>query len=61
MSRRSVLVLLLLVTMAVKAVAGGILGRVLGMPVRSAILLGAVIAQAGEFSFLLAALLWVVF
>lgn len=48
-------VLLLLVTMAVKAVAGGVLGRLLGMPLRSAILLGAVIAQAGEFSFLLAA------
>jgi CPA2 family monovalent cation:H+ antiporter-2 len=49
------ILVLLVVTMAVKAVAGGILGRLLGMPLRSAIMLGAVIAQAGEFSFLLAA------
>ena len=48
-------VLLLLVTVAVKAAAGGVLGRLLGMPLRSAIMLGVVIAQAGEFSFLLAA------
>ncbi len=48
-------VLLLLVTMAVKATAGGVFGRLLGMPLRSAIMLGVVIAQAGEFSFLLAA------
>jgi monovalent cation:H+ antiporter-2, CPA2 family len=48
-------VVLLLVMMAVKAGAGGVLGRLLGMPLRSAIMLGAVIAQAGEFSFLLAA------
>jgi K+:H+ antiporter len=46
---------LVAVTLAVKATAGGVLGRLLGLPLRSAILLGAVIAQAGEFSFLLAA------
>ncbi len=48
------LVLLLLVAMGTKAVLSALLGRVLGLPVRSAILLGATVAQVGEFSFLLA-------
>jgi CPA2 family monovalent cation:H+ antiporter-2 len=49
------LVALLLVTVLGKAVVGAAAGRILGLPLRSALLLGAVIAQAGEFSFLLAA------
>jgi CPA2 family monovalent cation:H+ antiporter-2 len=48
------LVVLVGVALAVKAVAGAALGRLLGMPLRSALLLGATIAQVGEFSFLLA-------
>ena len=48
------LLALLVVAMLVKAGAGMALGRLLGMPLRSAILLGATIAQVGEFSFLLA-------
>jgi CPA2 family monovalent cation:H+ antiporter-2 len=42
------------VALAVKALSGAVLGRLLGMPLRSALLLGATIAQVGEFSFLLA-------
>ncbi len=48
-------VVLLVVTMAAKAGTSALFGRLLGLPLRSAILLGALIAQAGEFSFLLAA------
>ncbi len=45
---------LLAVAMLVKAGASALLGRGLGLPTRSAILLGASVAQVGEFSFLLA-------
>ena len=48
------LLALLAAAMLVKAGAAAILGRLLGLPLRSAILLGAVIGQVGEFSFLLA-------
>jgi monovalent cation:H+ antiporter-2, CPA2 family len=48
------LLALLAVAVGVKAIASAILGRVLGLPLRSALLLGATIAQVGEFSFLLA-------
>ncbi len=48
------LVALLAVAMPVKALAGAGLARLLGLPRRSAILLGATIGQVGEFSFLLA-------
>jgi CPA2 family monovalent cation:H+ antiporter-2 len=48
------LLALLGVAVIVKAGATGLAGRVLGLPLRSAILLGATIAQVGEFSFLLA-------
>jgi monovalent cation:H+ antiporter-2, CPA2 family len=48
------LFLLLAVAMGTKAVASALLGRALGLPLRSAILLGATISQVGEFSFLLA-------
>ncbi len=47
------LLALLGVAMLVKAGLGAILGRLLKMPLRSAILLGATIGQVGEFSFLL--------
>jgi CPA2 family monovalent cation:H+ antiporter-2 len=47
-------VVLLLIAVGVKAIATSLLGRALGLPVRSAILLGVAIAQVGEFSFLLA-------
>ena len=48
------LVLLLVVALAGKSVVSAVAGRLLGMPVRSAILLGATVAQVGEFSFLIA-------
>jgi CPA2 family monovalent cation:H+ antiporter-2 len=48
------LLALLVVATLVKAGSGVLLGRGLGMPLRSAILLCATIAQVGEFSFLLA-------
>ncbi len=48
------LVLLLLAAIVVKALVSGVGGRVAGMPLRSAILLGATVAQVGEFSFLIA-------
>jgi len=48
------LIALLIVATLVKAATAIALGRLLGMPLRSAILLGATIAQVGEFSFLLA-------
>jgi monovalent cation:H+ antiporter-2, CPA2 family len=48
------LLALLLVAMVVKSGSSAILGRLLGLPLRSAILIGATIAQVGEFSFLLA-------
>ncbi len=48
------LLALLAVAVGVKAAASAGLGRVLGLPLRSALLLGATIAQVGEFSFLLA-------
>lgn len=48
------LLLFLLIAVAAKAALGAAIGRLLGMPLRSAILLGATIGQVGEFSFLLA-------
>ena len=48
------LVLLLVVALAGKSIVSAVAGRLLGMPIRSAILLGATIAQVGEFSFLIA-------
>ncbi|HEX5826735.1 MAG TPA: cation:proton antiporter [Candidatus Limnocylindrales bacterium] len=48
------LLVLLAVAMLVKGGAGVALARGLGLPMRSALLLGATIAQVGEFSFLLA-------
>ena len=48
------LLALLAVTLALKSLVSAALGRVLGLPLRSALLLGATIAQVGEFSFLLA-------
>jgi CPA2 family monovalent cation:H+ antiporter-2 len=48
------LLALLAVALGVKAMISGILARALGLPLRSALLLGATIAQVGEFSFLLA-------
>jgi CPA2 family monovalent cation:H+ antiporter-2 len=48
------LLVLVLIAAAGKAVVGAGLGRLLGLPLRSAILLGAAIGQVGEFSFLLA-------
>jgi CPA2 family monovalent cation:H+ antiporter-2 len=47
-------VVLLLIAVGAKAAATTLVGRALGLPMRSAILLGVVIAQVGEFSFLLA-------
>ncbi len=47
------LLALVVVAIGVKAGSSIVLGRLLGMPLRSAILLGAAIAQVGEFSFLL--------
>ncbi len=49
------LIALLLVATVVKGAASAVIGRLLGLPLRSAILLGATISQVGEFSFLLAA------
>jgi CPA2 family monovalent cation:H+ antiporter-2 len=49
----ALLVLLVIATVGKAAVSAG-LGRLLGLPLRSALLLGATIAQVGEFSFLLA-------
>jgi CPA2 family monovalent cation:H+ antiporter-2 len=46
--------LLLAIAVGAKAIVGAALGRLLRMPIRSAILLGATIGQVGEFSFLLA-------
>jgi CPA2 family monovalent cation:H+ antiporter-2 len=48
------LIVLVLVAVPGKAIVSGVVGRLLGLPVRSAILLGATVAQVGEFSFLLA-------
>jgi CPA2 family monovalent cation:H+ antiporter-2 len=48
------LVLLLVIAVGIKAVMAGGLARVLGLPVRSALLLGGLVANVGEFSFLLA-------
>jgi CPA2 family monovalent cation:H+ antiporter-2 len=48
------LLALLFVAVIVKSGVSMLLGRLLGMPLRSAILLGATIGQVGEFSFLLA-------
>ena len=49
----ALLALLAVATVGKAAVSAG-LGRLLGLPLRSALLLGATIAQVGEFSFLLA-------
>jgi CPA2 family monovalent cation:H+ antiporter-2 len=48
------LLLLLVAAVGAKALVSGIAGRLLGMPIRSAILLGVTVAQVGEFSFLIA-------
>jgi len=48
------LLVLLAVAMLVKGAVAALLGRGLGLPTRSALLLGASVAQVGEFSFLLA-------
>lgn len=48
------LLVLVVVAVGAKAVVGAAAGRLLGMPRRSAVLLGATIAQVGEFSFLIA-------
>ena len=48
------LLALLAVAVGVKAAASAGMGRILGLPLRSALLVGATIAQVGEFSFLLA-------
>jgi CPA2 family monovalent cation:H+ antiporter-2 len=48
------LLLLLLIVVGGKVVLSAGLGRLLGLPLRSAILLGAAVSQVGEFSFLLA-------
>ena len=48
------LIALLAVAMAVKSVTSALLARLLGLPWRSALILGATIAQVGEFSFLIA-------
>ena len=48
------LLALLAVAVGIKAAASAGIGRMLGLPLRSALLLGATIAQVGEFSFLLA-------
>jgi CPA2 family monovalent cation:H+ antiporter-2 len=45
---------LVVVAVGVKSVVTGGLGRLLGMPWRSALLLGASVGQVGEFSFILA-------
>ena len=45
---------LIVIAVGVKGVATAILGRALRMPTRSAVLLGALMAQVGEFSFILA-------
>jgi monovalent cation:H+ antiporter-2, CPA2 family len=47
------LLVLLAIATLFKAAAGAVLARLLGLPRRSAIQLGATIGQAGEFSFLL--------
>jgi CPA2 family monovalent cation:H+ antiporter-2 len=46
--------LLVLIAVVVKAVVSGALGSLFGLPLRSAVLLGAIIAQVGEFSLVLA-------
>jgi CPA2 family monovalent cation:H+ antiporter-2 len=48
-------VTLVLVAVGVKSVVTGGLARLLGMPTRSAALLGGLVGQVGEFSFILAA------
>ena len=45
---------LVVVAVVVKGVSIAVLGRALGLPTRSAILLGAIMAQVGEFSLILA-------
>jgi CPA2 family monovalent cation:H+ antiporter-2 len=48
-------IVLLAIAVGGKAVASAALGRLFGLPLRSAVLLGAIIAQVGEFSLVLAA------
>jgi CPA2 family monovalent cation:H+ antiporter-2 len=48
------LLVLVVVAVGAKATVSAVAGRLLGMPLRSAILLGATVAQVGEFSFLIA-------
>jgi len=47
-------VVLVVVAVVVKGLSIAVLGRALGLPTRSAILLGAIMAQVGEFSLILA-------
>ena len=49
-----IVALLVVVAVAVKGVSIAVLGRGLGLPLRSAIILGAIMAQVGEFSLILA-------
>jgi CPA2 family monovalent cation:H+ antiporter-2 len=49
-----VLLVLLVIAVVGKALISAGLGRLFGMPLRSAVLLGAIIAQVGEFSLVLA-------
>jgi CPA2 family monovalent cation:H+ antiporter-2 len=48
------LLAMLTVTVLAKGVVAAVASRLLGLPLRSALLLGAIIAQEGEFSFLVA-------
>jgi CPA2 family monovalent cation:H+ antiporter-2 len=49
-----IVAILVVIAVAGKGVVTGLLGRALGLPTRSAILLGATMAQVGEFSFIIA-------
>ena len=49
-----IVLVLVVVAVVVKGVSIAVLGRGLGLPTRSAILLGAIMAQVGEFSLILA-------
>ena len=49
-----IVLVLVIVAVVVKGVSIAVLGRALGLPMRSAILLGAIMAQVGEFSLILA-------
>jgi CPA2 family monovalent cation:H+ antiporter-2 len=53
-AQAGLVVVFVLVAVGVKGLAAGVFARLLGLPARSAILLGATLAQVGEFSFILA-------